>query len=85
MKILALILSIIQKLLETIEVQRKRQEQQHHEERVNDIQDDPVNWFDDYFNGVRDNGVPDDASEANEAETGKYSADERGRDDTQQG
>lgn len=83
MKLLELVLSLINRLLGAIEKQHKRQEQQQHEERVNDVQENPVNWFDDHFNWVRDNGVSDNASETNQAKTGKHTADERRWDDTE--
>ena len=85
MKLLELVLSLLNRLLSAIDKQHKRQEQQQHEERVNDVQENPVNWFDDHFNGVRDNGVSDNASEANEAYVREHTTDERRRDDTEQG
>lgn len=85
MKLLELVLSLLNRLLGAIDKQNKRQEQQQHEKRVNDVQENPVNWFDGHFNGVRDNGVPENASEANEAYTRKHTTDERRRDDNQQG
>lgn len=81
MRLLELVLSLLNRLLGAIDKQNKRQEQQQHEERVNDVQENPVDWFDDNFNGVRDNGVPENASEANEAYTRKHTTDERRRDD----
>jgi len=83
MKLIELVLSLLNRLLGAIDKQHKRQEQQQHEESVNDVQKNPVNWFDDHFNGLRDNGVSDNASETNEAYTRKHTTDERRRDDTE--
>lgn len=71
MKVLNILLTLLIKWLGSLEQRRKEQEQKQHESNVDELRENPANWFDDHFNGVRDNGLPNNASETNQANTGK--------------
>lgn len=61
------LLEILSALVNWLERVREKREAKRHEKNVRDLQDDPGDWFDGHFNGVRD--VPDDAGRSGKAST----------------
>lgn len=84
MKVLNLLLTLLFKWIGSLEQRRKEQEQERHESNVDKLRENSADWFDGHFNGVRDNRLPDNASETNQANAGKPEANERRRHDTEQ-